>query len=102
MGCATRGSPEGSSVSICHDNMIKIRRLKDSGNVNMNYSLSFANLLAFGRSYNHVTYAPANCHGTAQALICGVLGEFPVTGITYHLSQCCRQRKVWSKSNQRI
>jgi hypothetical protein len=75
---------EGKTVKLCHANIQKIHALKDPDNAEGEYNLSFANFLTFGRSAPNVSFRPANCHGTAQAVIGGFLDKTPITAIDFH------------------
>src|SRR5690606_24501744 len=78
---------EGDTILLCQPNLQKIHQLKDPDNAQLEYNLAFANFLAFGRSSPKVPFRPANCHGTAQAILGGFLDKAPVTAVGFHSPQ---------------
>jgi len=90
-------SGQGNEAVLCHPGLSSIHRLKDPLEQNQAFQSPQKNLIFHGRLNQHVTYGPANCHGTAAAIIGPVLPEVEVEGITYHSqvveAQCSAQAK---------
>src|SRR5690606_35723227 len=74
-----------------HPRLQQIHRLKDPHGDNAAFQFPKLNYLLHGRLYRPVTYGPANCHGTAQAVAGPFLLERELEGITYH-SEAVREK----------
>ena len=74
---------QSKQVVLCSENIQKIHRIKDPYNNNLLYNYSYVSELTGKQSYNHVTYGPANCHGTAQAAAGGLLDDLRLMGVQH-------------------
>lgn len=67
-------------IVACSESIQKIHKVKDPNNDNLLYNFAFVSELTGKQSYKRTTYGPPNCHGTAQAVVGGLLEDIKLNG----------------------